>query len=379
MTTENNMSEDGAIMPNESERTLEQFTDKVADQVRARLEKHGHLTLALYAVSRQGREHYQEFPVDVGANRNEIAQKMRGWIERKHIVRYAFVAEAWQGEGNDDVAPSQQLNKKEIVHMEAQDKTNRFKYRRGVAPITRPDDVRKPVLGEFDWSCPKDVGGRFSHLFLPLLPPSEYPGELAGRMKWLVWNEHTARVVSACLLVIMREVWNDIEGDTVEDKKALLIDVVTKVLSVNIAEAYESPEKAQQMLDDILKKKKPEVTPLERLPIFPLAVPGYATKRARNVVGHLLRILEGEMAAQNTEELTDNILAGLVTTAGQIARVSNTQERNRLIAGVQDLVEPTVKGTLWAVANTQGMTVEDLQNITEPGEEIEPLESAKLN
>src|SRR2546425_12170202 len=103
--------------------TLEQFAFKVAERVRERIEQHGRHELALYAVSPHGRDHYQEFPIEVGANKDEIAQKMRDWIDRKHIVRYAFVCESWMAEANaNGVAPSQQLDKQEIVMLEAMDK-----------------------------------------------------------------------------------------------------------------------------------------------------------------------------------------------------------------------------------------------------------------
>jgi hypothetical protein len=359
--------------------TLEQFALKIAERVRQRIGKHGHHETALYAVSRQGREHYHEFPIEPGADRDEIVQKMRDWIERKHIVRYAFVSEAWSTDAKG-VAPSQCLDKQEIVMLSAADRKEPFRSRDGMAVITRPhDDPRKSVLGEFKWEDSDRVMGRFSGLFLPLLPPAETPKQLADRIKWLTWRNHPARVVAGCLIAVMDEVWEDIKGDDIAAKKENLIGVVSKLLPVLIAEFYEEPGKAEQMVKDMAPPQQEEAKPIERAPVFPLAVPGYATKRARNVVGQLLRILEGEMGACNDDELNDNILAALLATSSQIARVSNTQERNRLIAGVQDFVDRTMKETRWAMEQTQGWTAEYVKATFGEPMEILETETAKLN
>src|SRR6266516_1235657 len=174
--------------------TLEQFAFKLAERVRDRIKQHGNHELALYAVSRQGREHYQEFPIDVGTNKDEVAQKMRDWIDRKHIVRYMFVTEGWRASNESDVTPSQHLDKQEIVLLEAMDKEEPFRGYNGIAFITRPDDPRKPVLGEFKWSFDKNVG-RFANLFLPLLPMAESPWELAARLRWFTWLDGESRIV----------------------------------------------------------------------------------------------------------------------------------------------------------------------------------------
>jgi len=357
--------------------TLEQFALKVAERVRDRIKQHGHHSVALYAISRQGRELYQEFPIDVGTDRDEVAQKMRDWIDRKHIVRYAFVSESWMAKANTSGAPSQQLDKQEIVMLDAMDKAEPFRHYLGMAFITRPDDdPRKPVLGEFEWSFNNSVG-RFSKLFLPLLSEAESPRELANRIGWLSWRSRESRVIAGCLTAVLDAAWNDIEGDSIEAKKESLIDGVSVALSVLIAEYYEEPGKAAQMVKDMVPPQE-ETKPIDRAPVFPLAVPGYATKRAQKVIGQLLQIFEGEMSARNTDDLKDNILAGLVAAAGQIAHLPNTQERNRMIVGVQDLVASTVKETLLMIKHTEGWTGEDVKAIG--GERMDEIPNlSKLN
>ena len=227
------------------------------------------------------------------------------------------------------------------------------------------------MLGKFAWGHDKtSLTGRFSNLFLPMLPPSESPRELAERMRWVTWDEPEPRVVTAHLIGILDEVWESTKGDDAAGKTESIVDATSATLRILIAELCEKDiEKAKAMVEALPHEDKKDTRqdPIDRVHALPLAVPGYASERARQVIGRLLCILEGEMAAQDSDQLEDNILAGLVVAGGQIARVSDAQQRNRMIAAATDFIDATVKKSLETADELEARGIKSLEDI--PGAE----------
>jgi hypothetical protein len=366
------------------------FAEKIADRVRKQIDRHGCQPMAIHAVSRQGREHYQEFSIPVGAisdvDRDEVEGKMRDWIDRKHIVRYAFVSEVWTSSAKTG-RPSQQIDKKEVVMIEVADKATFPRGSLGFAVITRPDDSGKPVLGTFDWHHGSLGPGRFTNLFLPKFPPARAPGELAGWFRCLAWHEPQEKVWSAHLMRILEMMWEHAEGDDVAAKTNFVLktlsEMLPEVLPVLIAETIERDEaKAEALADATSRRRQQQPIADDHSQSYPMMLPGYASRRARQAAGLLLRAL-GQ--AQDIDHLNDNILAGFCVVAGQLARIPDTEERNRMVSGATDFIGGLMRQNLDMMneLKASGIRVDEIVTALDEmgvvGEKMELPEPGKVN